>query len=174
MSKDVPNIPGMGESKQKPKEEKLEQTTLPQPDVDDEVFEEDFTDISSGGYPMASEGFHHAKVIDFEKSSSKAGNPQYVWQFRILAGDSKDIEIKHWTSLLPQAKWKASETLRAVGLEVEGTVARFRSADVIGKLCILEIFHDEYDGKENHKVEKVHPPTQETEKYAQDESDVPF
>lgn len=168
---DVPNIPGM-EKKKKP-DEQLQQTTLPQPDTDDDVYEEDFTDISSGGYPMAAEGFHHAKVVDFEKASSKAGNPQYIWQFRILAGDSKDIEVKHWTSLLPQAKWKASETLKAVGVEVEGTVARFKSSDVVGKPCIIEIFHDEYDGKENHKIEKVHPPNKETLQHLQNDSDKP-
>ena len=123
----------------------------------EESFEEDFSDVQDG-FPMAEPGLHHAKVIDFEKTESKSGNLQYVWQFRITAGDSKDIEVRYWTSLLPQARWKTAETLDAIGIEAAGSIARFTKKDLLGKPCILEIVHDTYDGKLNHKVVKVHPP----------------
>jgi hypothetical protein len=137
---------------------------LPQVDGD-EAFEEDFTDVEDG-FPMADEGMHHAKVIDFEKGESQAGNPQYVWQFRITAGDSKDVELRFWTSLLPQARWKTVESLTAVGIEAKGSVAKFSKSDILGKPCLIEVFHDVYDGNTTHKVKKVYPPNEETIKFA--------
>ena len=136
------------------------------PDVDgDEIYEDDFTDIEDG-FPMATEGFHHVKVIDFEKSESKSKNMQYVWQFRITAGESKDIELRYWTSLLPQARWKVVEALTAVGIEAAGSVARFRRSDIIGKPCIAEVTHEEYEGRDQHKVAKIHPPDAESIAFA--------
>lgn len=148
-----------------------EPVNLPQ-SGDDEVFEEDFTDIDDE-FPMAEEGSHHAKVIDFEKSESGTGNPQYVWQFRITAGNSKDIELRYWTSLLPQARWKAVETLVAIGIEAAGSIARFSKNDILGKPCILEVIHDTYDGRLNHKVKRVHPPNQDSIEFAKTEN-APF
>ena len=139
---------------------------------DDEEFVEDFTDVEDG-FPMADEGSHHAKVIDFEAADSKTGNPQYVWQFRITAGKSKGIEIRYWTSLLPQARWKAVETLVAVGVAAAGSVAKFTKTDILGRPCILEVFHDVFEGRDTHKVKKVHPPTKESIDFAKAD-DVPF
>jgi hypothetical protein len=156
-----------------PEEEQKSGTPVDLPPVgDDEVFEEDFTDVEEG-FPMAEEGSHHAKVIDFEKSESGTGNPQYVWQFRITAGKSKDIEIRYWTSLLPQARWKAVETLVAVGVKAAGSIAKFSKSDVLGKPCIIEVFHDVYEGRDTHKVRKVYPPNEETIKFAKADR-VPF
>lgn len=140
---------------------------------DGEMYEENFTDVE--GFPIASEGSHHAKIINFEKSESKGGNPQYVWQFRITAGDSKDIELRFWTSLLPQARWKAAETLDAIGIEATGSIARFHRGDIIGRPCIIEVVHDTFEGRLNHKVQRVHPPDEESVNCAKrGEDDVPF
>ena len=138
----------------------------------DETFEEDFTDVDDD-FPVAEEGSHHAKVIDFEKGESQAGNPQYVWQFRITAGKSKDIEIRFWTSLLPQARWKTAETLTAVGIEAKGSIAKFSKSDILGKPCIIQVIHDTYEGRTNHKVKRVHPPSEESVKFAKADK-VPF
>jgi hypothetical protein len=138
----------------------------------DEVFEEDFTDTEEG-FPMAEEGVHHAKVIDFEKADSKTGNPQYVWQFRIVAGNSKDIELRFWTSLLPQARWKTVETLGAIGIDAAGSVAKFKRSDIVGKPCIIDVIHDTYEGRLNHKVRKVYPPNEDTVEFAK-KDETPF
>jgi hypothetical protein len=147
-------------------------TGLPQAGGEDEVFEEDFTDVDDE-FPVADEGSHHAKVIDFEKADSKQGNPQYVWQFRITAGESKGIELRYWTSLLPQARWKAVETLVAVGVATKGSVAKFTKADVVGKPCIIEVIHEEYEGRNTHKIKKVHAPSKDSADFAKSD-DTPF
>ena len=132
---------------------------LPQ-EPDDVVFEEDFTDITGAG--LVEEGMHHAKIVDFEKTTSKSGNPQYVWQFLIIAGPSKNVQLKYWTSLLPQARWKIVEALEAIGIQASGTIARFKRSDIVGRVCIIDVAHEDFDGRTTHKVTKVYPPTQET------------
>ena len=158
-----------------------ETPAAPQPDEeplglpladDDEEFEEDFTNTEEG-YPMVEAGAHHAKVIDFEKSDSQAGNPQYVWQFRITAGPSKDMEIRNWTSLLPQARWRLVEALTAMGIAAQGSIAKFRKSEILGKPCILEVVHETYQGTLQHKVKKVHPPDKDSVAFAASDT-VPF
>jgi hypothetical protein len=169
-----PSIPfpkGAASGASTPKPETTKPAGLPTAGSE-EVFEEDFTGVTNE-FPMAEEGMHHAKVIDLEKSESSSGNPQYVWQFRITAGPSKDIELRHWTSLLPQARWKAAEALDAVGITAAGSIAKFRKSDVLGRPCILEVFHDTYDGKTNHKVKHVHPPTEDSVRFAKEDK-TPF
>lgn len=130
-----------------------------------DVYEEDFTDVV-GGFALAAEGLHHAKVIDFSLTESKAGNPQYVWQILITAGPSKGIEVRYWTSLLPQARWKVVEALEAIGIEASGTVARFRRGDVIGRPCIIEVVHDTYQDRDTHKIQRVLPPDADSAAHA--------
>jgi len=170
-----PNIPGAkNKTNKKQQTQSAKEEPKGLPNEQDEVFEEDFTDEDgSGGFKLASEGFHPAKVIDFEKSYSKTGNPTYVWQFLITAGDSEGVELRFWTSLLPQARWKTVETLEAVGIEAAGSMARFKRSDVVGSPCVLEVIHDEYEGRTNHKVERVHPADEEAMAAIGDE-DVPF
>jgi len=149
------------------------QTPIGLPVAEEEVFEEDFTDVTSK-YAVAEEGLHHAKVVGFEKTESRSGNPQYVWQFRILAGNSKGVEVKYWTSLLPQARWKVVEALEAVGVAASGSVARFKLSDIIDKPCIIEVVHEDYEGKTNHKVNKVYGPIKDTLAFMKQDESAPF
>jgi len=148
-----------------------EPAEIPVPGGEEEYFEEDFQDVDDS-FKLATEGMHHAKVIDFEKADSRTGNPQYIWLFRITAGESKDIELRYWTSLLPQARWKVAETLSAVGIEAFGSIARFRKSDIVGKPCIIEVFHQEFEGRMQHKIRKVYQPNKDSIKFAED--DIPF
>lgn len=165
-------LPGMGDKSRTFGQAVEAPVGLPQNGAD-EVFEEDFTEVS-GGFRLAEEGLHHAKVVGFERTESKSGNPQYTWQFKIIAGESKGIEVRYWTSLLPQARWKVAEALEAVGVAAAGSIARFKLSDIIGKPCLLEVVHDEYDGRTTHKVNKVYAPTKDTLEFMKRDSDTPF
>lgn len=173
--KETPEMPN--ETQEVPNVENAENKPINFPmnvgDGTEESFEEDFSDVNND-FPMAEEGYHHAKVVDFEKSFSKSGNPQYVWEFRITAGKSKDIKIRHWTSLLPQARWKAAETLDAVGIAAAGSIAKFTKKDIVGKPCIIEVVQETYNDRLNHKIAKVYPPDQDSINYAKSSSDLPF
>lgn len=169
----MPNTPKVPPTRvEKPKPNGPAQNTLPGPEIPsrpanvatpfsepDPVFEEDFTNVSASDL-LAVAGYHEAKLIDFERSDSKSGNPQYTWVFRITRGPSKDIELRYWTSLLPQARWKVAETLMALGIKATGSVVRFRKSDLIGRPCIIEVAHEQYEGRTVHKVKKVYPPSE--------------
>lgn len=145
------------------------------PVFEDEVFTEDFRDVESGPGFVIPEGTYHAKVVEFEKSDSRSGNPQYVWRFRILAGEHKDAELRYWTSLLPQARWKVVETLLAVGIKAAGSIVQFKRSDIVGKPCVIEIAQDTFEGQATSKVRKVYPPNAETLGVLKADSDeIPF
>lgn len=162
----IPPLPGK-KGQTKGKADKMPKENLPWDGEEDEVFEEDFTDVEMMGFKLVQEGFHHAKVVEIEKGESKQGNPQYIWEFVITAGADAGENIRYWTSLLPQARWKVVETLEAIGIEAQGSVAKFTKSDVVGRPCILEIVNDEYsadDGttRTSNKIVKVHEPDEDT------------
>jgi len=147
------------------------------PGDDDEVYEEDFTGVDEGGFPFVPKGYYHARVHDMEKNLSQAGNPQYTWQFRIIAGppEVKGVTLKFWTSLLPQSRWKVVETLEALGIKAAGSIARFHRKDVLGQPCIIQTIEEPYEGRSTAKIQKVFRPNQDTLKAMEKlKEDIPF
>lgn len=164
---------GPEEDQEQPKVEESIDEGLP--GQDDMVFEEDFTnDESTTGYHVQ-KGFYHAILIDMEKGMSQAGNPQYIWQFKLLSGEGKGREFRYWTSLLPQARWKVIETLEALGVKAQGSIAKFKRSDVVGKPCILLLEDDTYEGQTTSKIQRVMRPNESTLGLVEKMSkDVPF
>lgn len=167
-----PNIPGASKGKAKgasaPAPAEMPQGELPW-EEEDEVFEEDFTETEAGSFPLAEEGFHPAMVVDFSKGNAKSsGVPQYIWEFGITAGKDNGKTIRYWTSLGPKARWKVVETLEAVGIESSGKMARFKKSDIVGRPCIIEVVHEEFENRMTNKISKVHPPDQDAIQAAQD------
>lgn len=144
---------------------------------DDEIYEEDFTGVDEGGFPFVPKGYYHAKVHDMERNLSQTGNPQYTWQFKIIAGppEIRGVILKYWTSLLPQARWKVVETLEALGIKAAGSIARFKKSDVLGKPCIIQTIEEPYEGRSTAKIQKVFRPNQDTLKAMEKlKKDIPF
>ena len=158
------NIPGIDDAEVKtPLDETdaadaaLDNSGLGLDPSENESFEEDFSEISE--FQLVAEGIHPARVIDFEKVISKSsGNPTYEWQFMVTDGVSKGQEIKFWTSLQPSARWKAAACLQAIGIKAQGSIVRFTKADVVGKLCMIKVVHEEYNGRMTNKIDSVFPP----------------
>jgi len=152
-------------------------TTEGLPDDDEEIFEEDFTGVEEGGFPFIPKGFYHAKVQDMEKGMSQAGNAQYTWKFKIIAGppDVRGVTLRFWTSLLPQSRWKVVETLEALGVKASGSIARFRKKDVCGKPCIIQVIEERYEGQPSSKIQKVFKPSEKTLEAVENlKEDIPF
>ena len=141
-----------------PKKENAAKDTLdtspPDESTEFQVEEED-----DKGFPTVSPGIHSAKVSNLEQGESQNGNSQYVWDFVVTAGEDKGKVIRYWTSLVPQARWKVTETLRALGLKSEGSVFKFNREQLIGKPCRLLVKFDQ--DRATHKVDKVLSPTAE-------------
>ena len=123
-------------------------------DENSAVFEIDLTEE----IPTAIEGEFLGKVIDIEKSTSKAGNPMWIWTFAIVDGQYSGEEFKLFTALTPAAMWKLSETLEALGVGSPGEKIAFELKDVINTLAVLHLSEDEYNGKKRTSLDKISAP----------------
>jgi hypothetical protein len=132
----------------------------------DEEFSVDYTGVQEG-FPLYPEGDYHAVIEDIKKGTSKAGNPQWEWYFKITHGELKNATVRDWTSMLPQALFKSLAHLSVLGLAKANQPAKFKKSQVVGQPVILRITHGEdQKGKPRHEVEMLLPPTQETIQYA--------
>lgn len=147
----------------------------------DEEFEFDGSDVDEdGGFPVASEGRHPAIVIDIFMDESQEGNDMYVWDFLIIGGEDEGIEVRDWTSLLPTARWRVADYLRACGIDAYGKVVNFKKSDVVGSPVYIEVEHRERDGKTRDDVEDIYEPDEDLKELAESykeggqDDDVPF
>ena len=147
---------------------------LPPTTSNDESFSEDFVGVTAGeAFQVVPEGYYVAKVTEFVKEPSKSGNPQFVWSLKIMSGTYRGVVVKFWTSLLPQARWKVIQSLQAVGVDASDKVANFKRSDVVGKLCVMHILEDEYNGRASHKVDSLIPADEDACREAEF-ADLPF
>ena len=122
----------------------------------DNTFELDLTQVEQK--VLLPEGEYIGKLIDIEKTTSKAGNPMWVWTFAVAAGPFAGEELKLFTAVTPAAMWKLTETLEALGLGKAGSIVKFTPADVLGVKAILHVQHDEYEGKPRPSLNKITAP----------------
>ncbi len=101
------------------------------------------------------EGKYVGRLVDVEKSISKAGNSMWVWTFVIDEGTFSGMEFKLFTALTPSAMWKLTETLVALGFGGYGQVIKFKLTDVINTRVILHIIEDTYNDQPRPSLNKI-------------------
>jgi hypothetical protein len=129
---------------------------------DDEEFVEDFEGVTSG-FPLYDEDTYAAVLVDFDKSDSKKGKPQYEWEYEFITGQYVGKTIKNWTSLVPNARFKVVEALEAHGVEAaDKPTCRFKRSDLKQRPVFLEVIIDTYEEpgkppKTNNKIARILP-----------------
>jgi hypothetical protein len=126
----------------------------------DDEFAFDIPDDADSGTRGARipEGEYRGKCVSIIKDKSKAGNPMYVWSFVITKGRQAGRDFPLYTVLTPEAMWKLSETLLALGVPAEaGTSGVFQKSDVIGVYCVLVIEDDEFENRPRSKLTRILP-----------------
>jgi hypothetical protein len=119
--------------------------------VYDDVFEEDF----SSDLLLIPEGQHPARLTEVERTTSKSGNPMYVWDFIVTDGPAQGMTCRMWTSLAPAARWRVMQTLQGLGLDAEGQVVRFSRSQIVGLPCLITIQHRDFDGAPAASIQRV-------------------
>lgn len=122
---------------------------------DDDVFEVPVGDPSGPDYTVA-DGTHNAEIINLERGTSQQGNPQLIWEFKILNGLDAGKTLKYWTALVPSAIWKVSQVLVALGAK-PGSTKKFGKKDVQGKRVNIVTLKEEYQGKTRSAIQAVQP-----------------
>ena len=112
----------------------------------------DFSGVKS--FEAVPAGSYHVQVTSFTEETSKtSGNPMLKLELTIQTGEFTGQKVFTNLSLQPQALWKLKSFLDAVGMETEGAVDIDTNA-VLGRELSVSVTVEEYEGKNNNKVDK--------------------
>ncbi len=111
----------------------------------------DFTNIEA--YVKCAEGQHVVKLIEIEETESQAGNDMLNATFQVVKGTSTGAKLYDNFVLTEKALWKLQSFLVAVGMKADGKVV-LDLDKLVGKTCIVEVAHEEYDGKTRARIQE--------------------
>lgn len=111
----------------------------------------DFTGIEA--YVKCAEGQHVVKLIDLEETESQAGNDMLIATFQVVKGASTGAKLYDNFVLTEKALWKLQSFLVAVGMKADGKIV-LDLDKLIGKQCIVEVAHEEYEGKTRARIQE--------------------
>lgn len=112
----------------------------------------DFTGVES--FQRAAEGIHTVKIATAEVKQSSGGNDMIVVAFEVTKGSDKGARVYDNFVLTDTALWKLKGLLQAVGMKADGKV-QLDTDKLIGKVCQINVQHEEYDGKLRARCESI-------------------
>lgn len=112
----------------------------------------DFTGVES--FQRASEGIHAVKIATAEVKQSQGGNDMIVVAFEVTKGTDKGARVYENYVLTDTSLWKLKGLLQAIGMKADGKI-QLDVDKLIGKVCQINVQHEEYDGKLRARVESV-------------------
>jgi hypothetical protein len=120
--------------------------------------EVDFSGVKSGGGVRVAPGDYVVKVKSATVKASAAGKPMIVWMLSGLNGALKGQEIKHITSLQPQALFNLRNLLLALKVNVAQGKMKIVPENYVGKTCGITVEDGEpYKGNVKSEVQAVWP-----------------
>lgn len=111
----------------------------------------DFTGVES--FQRPSEGQHVVKIVSAELKQSQGGNDMITVAFEVTKGQDKGARVYENYPLAENALWKLKGMLQAIGMKCDGKV-QLDLDKLIGKVCIVEVADDEYNGQTRSRVQE--------------------
>lgn len=111
----------------------------------------DFSKVES--YTRCSEGQHTAKIVEVQENTTQAGDDMLTMVFEVIKGDSKGAKVFDNFVLTDKALWKLKQLLQVVGVKCDGKIA-LDLDKLVGKVCDIAVFHEEYNGKLKAKIDE--------------------
>lgn len=111
----------------------------------------DFSGIEA--FVKCAEGQHIVKLIEIEETESQAGNDMLNATFQVVKGASTGAKLYDNFVLTEKALWKLQSFLIAIGMKAEGKTV-LDLDKIIGKTCIVEVAHEEYEGKTRARIQE--------------------
>ena len=112
----------------------------------------DFTGVES--FQRAAEGIHTVKVAIADIKQSQGGNDMITVAFEVTKGADKGARVYENFPLVSTALWKLKGFLQAIGMKADGKL-QLDVDKLIGKVCQINVKHEEYDGKLRARVESI-------------------
>lgn len=104
----------------------------------------DFSGVET--YERAPEGTHVAKIVTVEETTFQSGSDGFKVAFEITKGAGKGAKVYENYPLVDTALWKLKTLLEAIKIKCDGRIM-LDTDKMVGKLCEIEVSHEEYDGK---------------------------
>lgn len=111
----------------------------------------DFSNVEA--YIKCAEGQHIVKLVEMEETESQAGNDMLAATFQVVKGQSTGAKLYDNFVLTEKALWKLQSFLMAVGMKADGKIV-LDIDKLIGKTCIVEVEHEEYEGKTRARIQE--------------------
>lgn len=130
----------------------------------------DMTGVES--YTRCPEGEQLARVKKMEMGTVQgSGDDALKAVFEVIKGDGKGCQVFETFSLGEKALWKLKQFLTAIGVKADGKLS-LDLDKLEGKLCILDVIHEEYNGQKRAKISAYLKPTNDSdEDEEEDEED---
>ena len=129
----------------------------------------DFTNVES--FQRPSEGEHVCKIVSAELKQSQGGNDMIVVAFEVTKGQDKGARVYENYPLAENALWKLKGMLQAIGMKCDGKV-QLDLDKLIGKICIVSVIDDEYNGQVRSRVQECRKLAAVAEDEDDDEDDI--
>lgn len=107
-------------------------------------------------FSKVSEGIHTVRVKEINTSTTQAGDDALQVIFEVTKGNDKGGRLFETFTLIDKALWKFKAFLKAVGAKHEGKI-KIDLDKLIGKICDVEVFWNEYNGQTYAKISDYYP-----------------
>lgn len=130
----------------------------------------DMTGVES--YSRCPEGEWLARLKKIEEVEIQgSGDDGLKAQFEVIKGDAKGCSVFETFSLTEKALWKLKSFLDAAGLKSSGRLS-LDLDKLEGKICIIDVIHDEYNGQKRAKISAyIKPGSEPDEDDEEDDED---
>lgn len=126
---------------------------------DPDILEFDLSDVQELSFHIP-EGDYAAELVEVTKETSQAGNPMYVWKYKITSEKQKGFTLWNRTAITQKAMFKVQETVDALGFPkgADGK-SKFNKTQAVGRKVVLAVQDSEYQGEKRSEIARVkkHP-----------------
>lgn len=129
----------------------------------------DMTGVES--YTRCPEGEWLAKLSSIEEGTVQgSGDDCLKARFEVIKGSAKGCAVFETFSLTEKALWKLKGFLEAIGMKANGKLS-LDLDKLEGKVCIIDVIHDEYNGQKRAKIASYLKPEDDEEDEDEDEAE---
>lgn len=129
----------------------------------------DMTGVES--YTRCPEGEWLAKLSSIEEGTVQgSGDDCLKARFEVIKGSAAGCAVFETFSLTEKALWKLKAFLEAVGMKADGKIS-LDLDKLEGKVCIIDVIHDEYNGQKRAKIASYLKPEDDEEDEDEDEDE---
>lgn len=118
------------------------------------------------------EGEWLVRLASIEEATVQgSGDDALKAKFEVIKGQAKGNYVYETFSLAEKALWKLKSFLEAIGMKADGKM-RINLDKLEGKVCIVEVIHDEYQGSKRAKIASYAKPEDDTDEDEDEDEDL--